>query len=54
MVKPLIKRKLLNYIQINFFADEDQKFYEHEIMKLNESWQKIIDQNGIIKTSKRA
>ena len=31
---------------IQFFANENQKFYEHGIMMLSERWQKVIDQNG--------
>ena len=31
---------------VQFFADKDQKFYEREIMKLPEKWQKVIEQNG--------
>ena len=31
---------------VQFFADEDQKFYERGIMKLPERWQKVIEQNG--------
>ena len=31
---------------VQFFADKDQKFYEHGIMKLPERWQKVIEQNG--------
>ena len=30
---------------IQFFADEDQKFYKRGIMKLPERWQKVIEQN---------
>ena len=30
---------------VEFFADKDQKFYEREIMKLPERWQKVIEQN---------
>ena len=29
-----------------FFADEDQKFYECGIRKLSERWRKVIEQNG--------
>ena len=31
---------------VQFFADEDQKFYERGIIKLPERWQKAIKQNG--------
>ena len=31
---------------VQSFADKDQKFYEHGIMKLPEKWQKVIEQNG--------
>ena len=31
---------------VQFFADNDQKFYERRIMKLSERWQTIIEQNG--------
>ena len=31
---------------VQFFADKDQKFYEHGIMKLPERWQKVIEQSG--------
>ena len=31
---------------VQFFADEDQKFYERGIIKLPERWQKVIKQNG--------
>jgi histone-lysine N-methyltransferase SETMAR len=31
---------------VQFFADKDQKFYERGIMKLQERWQKVIEQNG--------
>ena len=31
---------------VQFLADKDQKFYECEIMKLPERWQKVIEQNG--------
>ena len=31
---------------VQFSADEDQKFYEHEILKLPERWQKVIERNG--------
>ena len=30
---------------VHFFADKDQMFYEHGIMKLLEKWQKVIEQN---------
>ena len=30
---------------IQFFADEDQKFYERRIMELPEIWKKAIKQN---------
>ena len=29
-----------------FFAQKDKKFWEDEIMKLSEKWQKIVEQNG--------
>ena len=28
---------------VQFFADKDQKFYEREIVKLPERWQKVIE-----------
>ena len=28
---------------VQFFADNDQKFYERRIMKLPEKWQKVIE-----------
>ena len=31
---------------IQFFANKNQKFYEHGIMMLPERWQKVIHQNG--------
>ncbi|KZC14032.1 Histone-lysine N-methyltransferase SETMAR, partial [Dufourea novaeangliae] len=31
---------------VQFFADKYQKFYERGIMKLQERWQKVIEQNG--------
>ena len=31
---------------VQFFADENQKFYERGIMKLPERWQKDIEQSG--------
>ena len=31
---------------IQFFADKNQKFYEHGIMILPERWQKVIEKNG--------
>ena len=31
---------------IQFFVDKDQKFYEREIIKLPERWQKVIEKNG--------
>ena len=31
---------------VQFFADKDQKFYKHGIMKLPERWQTAIEQNG--------
>ena len=31
---------------IQFFASENQNFYESGIMKLTEIWQKVIEQNG--------
>ncbi|GFY26019.1 mariner Mos1 transposase [Trichonephila clavipes] len=31
---------------IQFFANQNQKFYERGIMMLPERWQKVIDQNG--------
>lgn len=36
----------LNSFLVPFFADKDQTFYEHGIMKLRERWQKVIGQNG--------
>ena len=29
-----------------FFAQKDKKFWEDEIMKLPEKWQKIVEQNS--------
>ena len=29
-----------------FFAQKDKKFWEDEIMKLSEKWQKIVEQNS--------
>ena len=29
-----------------FFAQRDKKFWEDEIMKLPEKWQKVVEQNG--------
>ena len=31
---------------LQFFADKNQKLYEHGIMKLPGQWQKVIEQNG--------
>ena len=31
---------------IQFFASKNQTFYESEIMKLTERWQKVIEHNG--------
>ena len=31
---------------LSFFAVKDQKFHQRGIMKLPESWQKVIEQNG--------
>ena len=31
---------------IQFYASKNQTFYESEIMKLIERWQKVIEQNG--------
>ena len=32
--------------RFQFFANKNQKFYEHGIMMLPERWRKVIDQNG--------
>lgn len=32
----------LKSLLVQFFANKDQKFYQHGIMKLPERWQKII------------
>ena len=29
-----------------FFAQRDKKFWEYEIMKLPEKWQRVVEQNG--------
>ena len=29
-----------------YFAQKDKKFWEDEIMKLPERWQKVLEQNG--------
>ena len=29
-----------------FFAQRDKKFWEDEIMKLPEKWQRVVEQNG--------
>ena len=31
---------------VQFFTDKDQKFYERGIIKLQERWQKVIEQYG--------
>ncbi|CAK9800097.1 Mariner Mos1 transposase [Anthophora quadrimaculata] len=31
---------------VEFFADNDQKFYDCGIMKLSERWRKVAEQNG--------
>ena len=31
---------------IQFYANKNQKFYEHGILMLPERWQKVIDRNG--------
>ena len=33
-------------MNIIFFANKNQKFYERGIMMLPERWQKVIDQNA--------
>ena len=30
---------------VQFFSNKDHKFYEREIMKLPERWQKVIEKN---------
>lgn len=44
--KTLTNGNDLKSLLVQFFADKDQKFYQHGIMKLPERWQKIIKQNG--------
>ena len=36
----------VNQHLVQFFADNDRSFYERGIMKLNERWQKVIEQSG--------
>lgn len=31
---------------VQFFANTDRQFFENEIMKLTEKWQKVIEQKG--------